>query len=139
MDGVTSVSVGTAHTMIIKTDGSLWACGWNYMGQFGDGTNVDRHTPVMIAKGSENSTKLTLSANPSGGQVEKGTKVILTAKATGSTVSADIYYTTNGTTPTKYSTKYTTSGITINEACTLKAIAYKDGYETSDVLPVDIL
>jgi hypothetical protein len=77
--------------------------------------------------------KLTLSASPSGGEVNAGTKVYLnTTNATG----ADIYYTLNGTTPTKSSTKYTSSGITINESCTLKAIAYKDGYETSDVLSV---
>ena len=80
-------------------------------------------------------TKLTLSASPSGGEVSKGTKVTLTTKANGSTVSgADIYYTTNGSTPTRNSTKYTSSGITINENCTLKAKAYKDGYEDSNVL-----
>ncbi len=79
--------------------------------------------------------KLTLSASPSGGQVSAGTTVTLTAKAEGSTVSGcDIYYTTNGSTPSKSSTKYTSSGVTINSNCTLKAIAYKDGYETSEVL-----
>lgn len=88
----------------------------------------------IVAIESEQNEKLLLSASPSGGEVPVGTKVTLTAKANGSTVSADIYYTTNGTTPTKNSTKYSSSGITINEACTLKAIAYKDGYETSDVL-----
>ena len=82
----------------------------------------------------EESPKLQLSASPSGGEVEKGTIVKLVAKADGSTVSADIYYTTNGTTPTKSSTKYTSSGIVINSDRTIKAIAYKDGYETSDVL-----
>ena len=79
--------------------------------------------------------KLVLSASPSGGQVSAGTTVTLTAKANGSTVSGcDIYYTTNGTTPSRSNgTKYS-SGITINSACTLKAIAYKDGYEDSDAL-----
>ena len=79
--------------------------------------------------------KLILSASPSGGQVQNGTIVMLTAKADGSTVSGcDIYYTTNGTTPSRNNgTKYS-SGITINSACTLKAIAYKSGYEDSEVL-----
>ena len=78
--------------------------------------------------------KLALSASPSGGSVEKGTKVYLTVKADGSNVyGCDIYYTLNGTTPTKSNTPYTSSGISINEDCTLKAIAYKDGYETSEV------
>lgn len=86
----------------------------------------------------ESKPKLVLSASPSGGQVSIGTTVSLSAKADGSTVSGcDIYYTTNETTPSKSNgTKYS-SGITINSTCTLKAIAYKDGYEDSDVLTVD--
>jgi len=79
--------------------------------------------------------KLSLSASPSGGDVAAGTKVYLTAKANSSTVSgASIYYTLNGTSPSKSSTAYTSSGITINASCTLKAVAYKDGYEDSDVM-----
>jgi len=79
--------------------------------------------------------KLSLSANPSGGNVAAGTKVYLTTKADDSAVSgANIYYTLNGTTPSKNSTAYTSSGITINASCTLKAVAYKDGYEDSDVM-----
>ena len=79
--------------------------------------------------------QLELSASPHGGEIDKGTVIKLTTSSSGSTVyGADIYYTINGSAPTKSSTKYTSSGITINEACTLKAIAYKDGYETSDVL-----
>lgn len=79
--------------------------------------------------------KLSLSASPSGGDVTAGTKVYLTAKANSSEVSgASIYYTLNGTTPSKNSTAYTSSGITIDASCTLKAIAYKEGYEDSDVM-----
>ncbi len=88
-----------------------------------------------VAIGSEPNKKLTLTAEPLGGEVTKGTTVILTAKAEGNVVSnCDIYYTLNGNTPTKSSTKYNSYGITINSACTLKAIAYKEGYQTSDVL-----
>lgn len=91
-------------------------------------------TPVMEWKYIISSPKFTLTATPSSGKVNKGTIVKLSAKSDGTTVSADIYYTLNGTTPTKSSTKYTSSGITINSDCTLKAIAYKSGYETSNVL-----
>ena len=90
-------------------------------------------TPVMEWKFTISSGKLVLTATPSGGQVSKGSVVKLETKAGGTTVSADIYYTLNGTTPTKSSTKYTSSGITINSDCTLKAIAYKSGYETSNI------
>lgn len=91
-------------------------------------------TPVMEWKFTVSSPKLALTSTPSGGKVDKGSIVNLVAKSNGATVSADIYYTLNGTTPTKNSTKYTSSGITMNSDCTLKAIAYKSGYETSNVL-----
>ena len=131
MDGVVSMSAGIFHSLILKTDDSLWACGYNSYGQLGDGTITSRSTPVPVLYDNTSSIiKLTLSATPSGGEVEKGTVVKL---STPNISGADIYYTTNGSTPSKSSTKYTSSGITITQSCTLKAIAYKDGYETSDV------
>ncbi len=42
------VSAGYAHTMAIKTDGSLWAWGWNCNGQLGDGTYTDKNVPTLI-------------------------------------------------------------------------------------------
>ena len=36
------------HSMIIKTDGSLWGFGRNDTGQLGDGTTTNRNTPTMI-------------------------------------------------------------------------------------------
>jgi alpha-tubulin suppressor-like RCC1 family protein len=42
------VSAGTACSFAIKTDGSLWAWGWNEYGQLGDGTMTDRNSPVRI-------------------------------------------------------------------------------------------
>ncbi len=34
------ISCGWNYTMIIRNDGSLWGTGYNYYGQFGNGTNV---------------------------------------------------------------------------------------------------
>lgn len=48
---VKSVAAGANHSLIVKSDGSLWACGWNEYGQIGDGTTTDRHTPVKIMYG----------------------------------------------------------------------------------------
>ncbi len=36
--GVTAVSAGGQHSLIIKTNGSLWAMGFNMWGELGDGT-----------------------------------------------------------------------------------------------------
>ena len=50
-----SVSAGGSHTVAIKTDGTLWAWGWNGLGQLGDGTGGDKSgnktTPVQIGTG----------------------------------------------------------------------------------------
>lgn len=42
------ISVGTNHSIAIKTDGTLWAWGGNYFGQLGDGTTADKIVPTQI-------------------------------------------------------------------------------------------
>ena len=49
--GVAQISAGSAHTLFLKTDGSLWAMGSNAAGQLGDGSTTDRYNPVLIASG----------------------------------------------------------------------------------------
>ncbi|MBQ3753375.1 MAG: Ig-like domain-containing protein [Prevotella sp.] len=73
---------------------------------------------------------LEVKASPAGGSITSGSKVTLTAICNGSTVSgSDIYYTLDGSVPTKNSSKYTSAGIIINNSCRLKAKAYKTGYD----------
>lgn len=48
---VASVSAGGSHTLFVKTDGSLWAMGYNFSGQLGDGSTTSRSTPVLVATG----------------------------------------------------------------------------------------
>lgn len=42
------VAAGFNHVLAIRADGTLWAWGANDKGQLGDGTNVQRTTPVAI-------------------------------------------------------------------------------------------
>ena len=44
-----SLAGGMLHTLFIKTDGTLWAAGTNDYGQLGDGSTVDRLSPVQVA------------------------------------------------------------------------------------------
>ncbi len=37
------------HSFALKRDGSLWGWGWNVAGQVGDGTTVDKLSPVQIS------------------------------------------------------------------------------------------
>lgn len=50
-EGIASVEAASDHTLAIDRGGSLWAWGWNGTGQLGDGTTVDRLSPVEIGSG----------------------------------------------------------------------------------------
>jgi len=43
-----TIAAGPQFTIAIKTDGTLWAWGYNEFGQLGDGTTVDKNTPTQI-------------------------------------------------------------------------------------------
>ena len=43
-----SVAAGIAYTVTLRSDGTLWAWGYNLSGQLGDGTTTDRNSPVQI-------------------------------------------------------------------------------------------
>ena len=57
MDGVTAVSAGGGigtgndHSLAIKSDGSLWAWGWNWYGALGDETIEYSLNPIKIMDG----------------------------------------------------------------------------------------
>ena len=65
----------------------------------------------------------------SGGEVEEGTQVTISCATSGATV----YYTTDGSTPSTSSAKYT-GAITISKAMTIKAMATKSGYYTNSAV-----
>ena len=44
-----TIAAGSRHSLAIKTDGTLWAWGWNERGQLGDETTEDRSVPGRVA------------------------------------------------------------------------------------------
>ena len=73
-------------------------------------------------------------AQPEAGTYNTAQTVTLTSTTpTSPQAPIDIYYTLDGTDPTTASTKYT-SAITISATATLKAIAVKPGWTTSEIL-----
>ena len=46
--GVTSISAGGRHSCILTTAGGVKCWGWNQFGQLGDGTLVDKLSPVAV-------------------------------------------------------------------------------------------
>ena len=42
------VAAGWYHTVALKGDGTLWAWGYNYYGQLGDGTATNKSSPLQV-------------------------------------------------------------------------------------------
>lgn len=57
------VVTGFAHTVFLKTDGSLWTTGENWLGQLGDGTFNRRNTPIQIDCSGLSITEITSKNN----------------------------------------------------------------------------
>ena len=66
--------------------------------------------------------------DPASGAIAYGTSATITC----STADAEIYYTSDGSDPTQSSTLYTTA-ISLTAAVTIKAKAFKTGYDASEV------
>ena len=47
--GVKSIATGGAHTCALTTSGGVKCWGWNEWGQLGDGTTIERWTPVDVS------------------------------------------------------------------------------------------
>lgn len=51
--GVTAISAGESHSLILKSDGTVWACGVNNQGQFGNGTTTGSNIPLQVQTGMQ--------------------------------------------------------------------------------------
>jgi alpha-tubulin suppressor-like RCC1 family protein len=48
LTGVIAISAGDRYALALKNDGTVWAWGYNYYGQLGDGTATQRKNPVQV-------------------------------------------------------------------------------------------
>lgn len=48
LTGIVAISTSEIHSLFLKSDSTVWACGYNGQGQLGDGTTVNRLAPVQV-------------------------------------------------------------------------------------------
>jgi len=48
LNNVSQISAGSSHSLALKTDGTVWAWGYNGGGALGDDTTSNRYTPVQV-------------------------------------------------------------------------------------------
>ena len=128
--GVVALAGGSYHVLALGRDGTLWAWGANDYSQLGDGTTVDRTTPIKIAGAGLDWTvpMPTISLASSTYYAEQ----IVTLG--GATTGALIHYTTNGAEPTQSDPSVSPGGtVNITQSGTLKAKAFTSGMPPSDV------
>jgi alpha-tubulin suppressor-like RCC1 family protein len=61
LSGVITIATGAQNPLVIKSDGTVWAWGFNNHGQLGDGTTTDRYFPVQVIDLSD---VISVASNP---------------------------------------------------------------------------
>ncbi len=47
--GITAIAAGGSHSLAVKSDGTVWAWGYNHLGQLGNGTYDGPPTPIQVS------------------------------------------------------------------------------------------
>jgi VCBS repeat-containing protein len=106
---IVDVACGLTHTLMLDSNGNLYACGSNAHSQLGDGTTVDKNSPVQIMAGHRFS-KISAGSTTSAAIDCDGYLYIWGQLLTGGSISMDSSYTT----PHLYSSTTKYSDVTMN-------------------------
>ncbi|MBK9047688.1 MAG: hypothetical protein IPL74_13590 [Bacteroidetes bacterium] len=49
LNGVTAIEGGYGHSLAVRSNGTVWAWGYNNYGQVGNGNNIDSNIPVQVS------------------------------------------------------------------------------------------
>ena len=124
------IAGGNHFASAITTDGTVWAWGDNANGQVGDGTQVQRRSPVEVSKAAFAWKVGTPTFGTTSGTYTSTLNVTIACATAGAT----IHYTTNGADPTETDpTVASGNTVAVTQSLTLKAKAWKTGIPDSNV------
>src|SRR5690242_18591231 len=49
LTGINEVAAGNWHSLALKNDGTVWACGYNLYGSLGNGNNISSNVLVQVS------------------------------------------------------------------------------------------
>jgi alpha-tubulin suppressor-like RCC1 family protein len=53
LDEISDIAAGWKHSLALDVNGFVWSWGWNSEGQLGDGTDLEKHSPVQVLSGEQ--------------------------------------------------------------------------------------
>jgi alpha-tubulin suppressor-like RCC1 family protein len=126
---IVAVGAGMGHSLAIAEDGAVWAWGYNYYGQLGDGTTATRSAPVRIAGPCFVWKVWAPLISPVSGTYN----AVQTATITDNDPAATLHYALTGAEPVATDPIIVSGGtIPIDQSLTLKVSAWKTGAPTSE-------
>jgi alpha-tubulin suppressor-like RCC1 family protein len=122
-----SASPAGSHSLALMADGTILAWGANGSGQLGDGTLIQRTSPVTAHQWNFG-TAAAPGFTPSPGSYPSQASVALSAEA-----GAQIYYSTNGSTPTLGHPVYAAPIAVLTTGTVIKAMAWRPDANLSPI------
>ena len=132
-EGVTIVQIaaGLSHSLALTNTGVIYAWGWNFAGQLGNGNTVTQHTPVKVSDNGTIFTNSGVTAIAAGNYFSLALKDgVVYAWGSGSNGRLGNGHTSDQNTPVKVSdngTIFTNSGVDAISAGEAHSLAIKDG------------
>ena len=108
-----------SHSLAVANDGTVWAWGYNYYGQLGDGTTTQEASPVQISSLSDAAVPPSITTQPAPQIVELDQAGVFSVSATGTPVPS-YQWRRNGMSIVDDNRIYgaTTAALTVSHACT---------------------
>lgn len=135
INDVVAVAGGWQHIVVLKQDGTVWTWGVNWYGQLGDGTTIDKDTPVQVDINLGKTADVIIPTGSininSGAAYTNAITVTLNLSASDSTGVTGYYLSTSSTKPSSDDIGWTSISFTTSYAAVVSyTLSSGDGSKT---------